>query len=703
MAAVAVSPAQYQIGIMASRRAPLSSVPNAVNSPYRVPLAAPKRSRQQADQEDVLDDQQPLAKRIATSNGRLYPRTPPQKQSLQQAEARVFGKRPGNAPPTAFERKLLAAKENKALEAQAASQERRLEKPTRVAAESLEGIRQWQKHYRRVFPTFVFYFESVSDDTRARHSKFIRAFGAREEKFFSREVTHIITSRSLPGDNDVKPPTDTLGPSSIGSSAQQASQPRTINPTLLDRNLEAQRQVQDAQSKPKFDFGTAIGRKVHAANIRELEPKKTVDILQRARDMGIKIWPLEKLERIAKTMLDNRADEPSLRGSGGRGVALNAPLPTKAKQEPALSHLLRKEQLNGLSDAANATGGIISFKGPHIYVRCIDEKTKPILVKEWPKVARREDGQWPQFRGNSVGKCPFIVDPSSQRQEVERPKAKVQQTQAQQVEEIRHTRQGRQATGAATTVSRQLDNPVARRQPLAESREGGNVMVSTKTRATGQENSQAPPETRPQPPSPIKAASNIPAATRLRFFNGEPAASGMQPSNITSAIRSQMISSTAAQPGAKAGTSREVHGLQRKVLEKNTSTGLQATQAGQKSIDPLGAARAERHIPLVRQTRRQPQERLIHIDEESTQSEDEEDAWQQEAVQKGQVLVDQARKREPKTGYCENCRESYVNFDEHILDRKHRKFALTQDNWKELDRLLAVLGRPLKEGFSDSF
>lgn len=178
MAAVAVSPAQYQLGIMSNRRAPLTSVPNAVNSPYRIPTAAAtKRSRQQLDQEDALYDQQPPVKRTAVSNGRLALRTPPQKQSLQQVEARVFGKRPGNAQPTAFERRLLEAKEKKPVDLLEREHEQRTQR-TRNALDSCEGIRQWQKHYRKVFPTFVFYFESVPDETRARHAKFIRAFGA---------------------------------------------------------------------------------------------------------------------------------------------------------------------------------------------------------------------------------------------------------------------------------------------------------------------------------------------------------------------------------------------------------------------------------------------------------------------------------------------------------------------------------------------
>jgi len=40
---------------------------------------------------------------------------------------------------------------------------------------------------------------------------------------------------------------------------------------------------------------------------------------------------------------------------------------------------------------------------------------------------------------------------------------------------------------------------------------------------------------------------------------------------------------------------------------------------------------------------------------------------------------------------------SLLIVSKHILGRKHRKFALTRDNWVDLDRLLIQLGRPLKE------
>jgi regulatory subunit for Cdc7p protein kinase len=40
-----------------------------------------------------------------------------------------------------------------------------------------------------------------------------------------------------------------------------------------------------------------------------------------------------------------------------------------------------------------------------------------------------------------------------------------------------------------------------------------------------------------------------------------------------------------------------------------------------------------------------------------------------------------------------------VNLQQHIMTRKHRKFATTMSNWVELDALLYQLQRPLKEEF----
>ena len=51
-------------------------------------------------------------------------------------------------------------------------------KPEKHAVDSIETLLQWQSHYRKAFPDFVFYFESVPDDTRRQCLKDIHAFGA---------------------------------------------------------------------------------------------------------------------------------------------------------------------------------------------------------------------------------------------------------------------------------------------------------------------------------------------------------------------------------------------------------------------------------------------------------------------------------------------------------------------------------------------
>ena len=87
------------------------------------------------------------------------------------AEGRVFTKR-ANAPPTAFERKLVAARDR--------DRQGQL-RGTKYEGRSLDtrdNIRQWQRHYRKAFPQFVFYFESMTAEVHNRCSRQVHALGA---------------------------------------------------------------------------------------------------------------------------------------------------------------------------------------------------------------------------------------------------------------------------------------------------------------------------------------------------------------------------------------------------------------------------------------------------------------------------------------------------------------------------------------------
>lgn len=477
----------------------------------------------------------------------------------------------------------------------------------------------------------------------------------------------------------------------------------------------------------KFTFEAVTSKKTGLNGYNDVvEPRKAnsgnADILLKAKEMGIKLWQLEKLSRVVNSMFDVPDEAQANNGHAAHSRGVNAAI--KGEREPDLYHMLRNERLNGPSDRdpAVALGELVPFKGPFIYVRDIDERTKPIMVKDYPRPTTQEEGEWPQFRSARQGRCPFVEDQSRQELEAEsRARAEEQalaRAETRTAPRTRATKLREDADADAVLVASQ-------KRRLEDKRNMPTTFVPPPARMSKMPtNDFCPPPIKTR--SPLKAARDAVSNADPRLFGGEPAASGLQQSNITSAIRSQMISSTAAAPGAKAGTSKEVHGLKRKVLEKNTRPPLNSIQTRQRNVDPAGTARAEKNIPMARQNRRHVPNTLIHIDEESTQSEEDEDIWLGEDQRRKEKQYEKAAKEEElkgkdmKEGYCENCRKKYEHFDDvssfyvtltknindttqHIVSHQHRKFALTDTNWTDLDRLLSHLGRRLKEPNSDDF
>ena len=392
-------------------------------------------------------------------------------------------------------------------------------------------------------------------------------------------------------------------------------------------------------------------------NFRDGETRKqnvsNVDILSRAREMGMKIWQLEKLQRITSTMLDNVTESQSqhIRNTRTTGMVVGL----VDEKDADLSRMLRNEQLNGPSDRDSmaALSELIPFKGPHIYIRDMDEKTKPVMFRDYRRVTRAEKAEWPQFHCVSAGKCPFV-------EEVE--KVKVREEDVNTQIEIKSAPRTRAATALEKSKARPpvIGVEPSEKQVPAEPRHEAKSTISLPDKNMEPRFCAPPPFVPTKGRSPLKGLKNV----GLRLSAAEPAASGLQPSNATSAIRSQMISSTAAAPGAKAGTSKEFQGLKRKVLERNSRPALNKIQASQKMGAHLGPARAERSIAAVRQTRARTQELLTHVDEESTQSEGE-DVWRAiESKRTGRLLSKRIEKKDLKPGYCENCRDKYDDFDE---------------------------------------
>lgn len=414
---------------------------------------------------------------------------------------------------------------------------------------------------------------------------------------------------------------------------ENSEQPQTINPSLLSRSTTlATSTSTSARRKLIFD----------ATSSRKPAPLKTrsTDILDRAREMGKKIWSLEKLQKILEHLL-----YPDPYVSAALGLSRVSTRSTgKASEQPNLAKLLENERVHGPSDRDPTVSSkeLHSFKGPHIYVYDLDERTKPIMVREYLKVTDPKEGEWPQFRITSDGRCPFVPDenfdlPRRRHRDRERERAR------------NKARAAKAAAENAAADSKQSEvpptRPTASKRTLAQMEDGHNRGAAGVRATESFDRSRVS-----NPPSLEFRTQNafMSHAKPGRFLGGEPVASGVQPSNVTSAIRSQMISSTGGVLGAKAGTSKEIHGLQRRVVLQKASApavsqDLSSRRMAEMSHDSNAFVRSA-------SVSRASQRKLDTVGEEEVVSK------QREKLRRtASVPVSQPKqKRDPKPGYCEN-------------------------------------------------
>lgn len=186
---------------MSTRRVPLGNNTNAANSPFRGNVnevgTKSKRSHAAIDAADIFvtqnENQRAVKRRtsiVDVEKRQVQAQTPPRRPTATDAlESHVFSRR-AHAQPTAFVRKLedaraeptrrrpvnAAAQQAQRAEAHAIAKAERIAE--KAAEDNLETIRKWQRHYRKVFPTMVFYFDNVPDHLRDEVLPQVTSLGA---------------------------------------------------------------------------------------------------------------------------------------------------------------------------------------------------------------------------------------------------------------------------------------------------------------------------------------------------------------------------------------------------------------------------------------------------------------------------------------------------------------------------------------------
>ncbi|PNS14930.1 hypothetical protein CAC42_2159 [Sphaceloma murrayae] len=665
---------------MANGRVPLASNQNAVNSPYRglAPVGG-KRTRAQTEvSRETIHGQPPTKRQVIdyTNDENTAPRTlTRQSQVLKDAELKFLSKRQSNRPPTPLETKLLAAKTVKIAQPQQQEEEVSPDS-TRKTAESLDNIRQWQKHYKKAFPSFIFFFDNVPEDQHRKISRCLKELQAREERFFSRAVTHVITTRQVPSGKS----TNTTCKDDRTISAHQ----KTIDPALLNRNHDgtlsgAQRRTTDlldANLQSRIPYG-------NQSTDHRRQPDQNTDILFKAREWDQKIWALEKLQRILTTLFNtDTGEQPSL--SLQRSQATTNLIGTQNK-EADLERLLRNEKISGPADRdpTVAAPDQVQFRGYYIYIHDMDERYRPTMIRDYPKVSRKEDGKWPQLRVSGIGRCPWIEDASYTKRllaEEKRQEAELARRKEAASAPRTRTRAAAADTDVTQTVLAERQANLRRSPRKMAIEEKAKPLDPPKVPAS-RHNSANSADSMP----PLFGSAQVSKRGATRYIGGEPMASGVQQSNITSAIRSQAISSTAISStaaGGRVGTSKELQTLKRKVLERGATV-----TSGSSHMNDIRAA-LNGDAP---RNKRRAHDTLEDIREEGV--DDEPRPRKAQPPRQVKKIVH----KDPKPGYCENCRDKFEDFDEHCQSRKHRKFAVDTNNWTELDKLLAQLKRPRKD------
>ena len=440
-------------------------------------------------------------------------------------------------------------------------------------------------------------------------------------------------------------------------------------------------------------------------NTAQMEPTRFVtsfDIITRAKERGIKIWALEKLHRMMTVLFDTETDPQHYTMTTTTATTRL----TRSNHEPQLSQLLRNERRNGPADRDRTvvTQELITFKGPFIYVHDMDEKVRPIMVREYPKVEMREDGRWPQFRSVHEGRCPFVAEIDDGKRLEKKRKALEELDQEQALVHERERQKGRNGADENNVASRTraaLAHERAKMQPPLRATGRGDALpprdhvreqiVEQQKQRRGLDERTSPVEvsgqasmtTIPDEGSERTICPPLPKALQGQVLvGGEPVASGLQASKVTSAIRSQMISSTAAGPGAKTATNKEFYSLKRKILEKNGATPLNPLAQPFKATNHYGILVETATGGVLTSTKmakghhatQKSNAAMIqaagggHAGEETRFK----NPWTNTipAAENQRLLPPETKtgktrmEKEAKAGYCENCRDKFDDFDE---------------------------------------
>ncbi len=506
----------------------------------------------------------------------------------------------------------------------------------------------------RVFPNFIFHFDSVDDSTVKKYTSLIKKLGGQVDQFFSRKVTHVITTRRIPDENA---PVE-AGPSTAATMAERTGAHKLFRPSFLATRT----------ATTKAGSGAARSRPIPLFSERnpfQERPKSQYspnDILVKAQSFGIKVWRFSKLQEILMRLLNIKPRD------------VDKPAPTQQD----LSQMLEKEKVYGTTerDPATARPTFHYFDKSAFFVMVEDAtlEHRPIMCTEYEYT--RENRQqhmpppWPVVYGQTPGRCPFTYYPPKKSL------ARDDDGDSQSAARPSAQQSLRRAVSLNNMVRSNL-GPAFRPQPAA-------------IRTNDQRQNEYPMASG----NSVSITSNIASTTSNIFTDQQSGATVGLPRNrrVAELNRRMHMSNAALNRGQ-----RTLNASPASVLAGSTGNGLGIRRdSGSPIVGSPAVSRAAAAAAAAPTEQGSTVRRMLGLEDKNRRANvvaHLAGGGLQRSVSASAVNKPTSAK---KPGYCENCRVKYDDFMDHIYDRKHRKFATNEANFVDIDALIMRVQRPVR-------
>ncbi|CAD6899908.1 unnamed protein product [Tilletia laevis] len=338
--------------------------------------------------------------------------------------------RPGpGAGPTASTSSHIASRSKSTSKPTSVVTTTRIDKSSRIPEherqarmmQQQEDATVWRSKFRRAFPTFVFYLDSYDHTTYYQVVAAVESLGARVEPFFSKQVTHLVTTRSVPTlpvapaememhkkknilPSRTMPEISTKNPfGGMAALAKADTKPWPGLPQSIEAARRAKMETNASASTSVTDRRHASGSKplpIHSDRNPFDEPgplPSPNDIVYKAKGFGMKVWHHAKLTTILNMLLGDQSSTVS----------------QAAKED--LGALLAREKVEGTTErdpnAPRADFYYFPTKVSHyLLVEDATGEHRPIMIQEYEKPKDRQGAEhppWPKLYGELEGRCPF--------------------------------------------------------------------------------------------------------------------------------------------------------------------------------------------------------------------------------------------------------------------------------------------------------